>query len=80
MWLADPMTVIKVEDIPVNRWARKAKFLFNEESLPDLNWQKHYYNRKQLTNTYNCEPAKDGAKLCSNKSPLENPIDVQDAA
>ena len=29
---------------------------------------------------YTCEPAKDGAKLMSNKSQLGKPIDVQDAS
>ena len=29
---------------------------------------------------YTCEPAKDDAKLSSNKSPLGKPVDVQDAA
>ena len=40
MQLADPTMVIEAEDIPPNRWSRKAKLLFNEESLLDLNWQK----------------------------------------
>ena len=40
MQLAYPMTVIEMEDMPPNSWGRKAKLLFNEESLLDLNWQK----------------------------------------
>ena len=39
MQLADPMTVIGAEDIPPNRWCRKARLLYSEESLPDLNWK-----------------------------------------
>ena len=45
MQLADPTTVIETEDIPPNRWDRKANLMFNEESLPDLNWQKCQYNK-----------------------------------
>ena len=40
MQLADPVTVIEAEDIPPNRWGRKARLLFSEESLPDQNWPK----------------------------------------
>ena len=40
MQLADPMDVIETEDIPPNTCDRKVRLPFNEESLPDLNWQK----------------------------------------
>ena len=34
-----PITVIETEDFPPNRWGRKSKLLFSEESLLDINWQ-----------------------------------------
>ena len=36
MQLADPMTVIEAEDIPPNRWDRKARLLFNDDARPKL--------------------------------------------
>ena len=41
MQLAGTTMVLETEDIHPNRWGRKAKLLSNEESLPDVNWQKY---------------------------------------
>ena len=40
IYLADPLNITEIGNIPSNKWGRKETLLVTEDSLPDLKWQK----------------------------------------
>ena len=60
MHLANVVNILEAENIPINSWGGKAKFLFTDESLSDLNCHELQQSKNKLGTTV--QPSGDGSK------------------
>ena len=77
--LSNLLDILKAENTPINIWGRKAKPLFSEELLPDLQWQKLQKNAKREKLCTNIQPLEVSTKPISFMLMPKEVSDVQDA-